>query len=69
MSKDLITKTKEFESVEELKNELALAQKKAQSAVNEYNSLLIASFGSMPKNELALVDFIEKVLKHYELLK
>lgn len=63
------TKTEEFESMEELKAKLKVLRETAQRAVNEYDALLIASLGKMPKTEEQLLDFIEKVLKHHEVIK
>ena len=57
------TKTEEFDSLEDLKDRIELAGKKAQRAVNEYQSLVRSSFGSFPKTEVQLVEFIEKVME------
>tara|TARA_R110000796_G_scaffold252618_2_gene388741 strand:+ start:6811 stop:7014 length:204 start_codon:yes stop_codon:yes gene_type:complete len=63
------TKTEEFDSVEALKDRIELAQKKAQRAVQEYQGLVQASFGVFPKSELALVEFVEKVMKMHEVIE
>lgn len=57
------TKTETFSSIDDLKDRIELAQKKAQRAVQEYQGLVQSSFGAFPKTEVQLVEFIEKVME------
>jgi len=58
------TKTENFNSLEDLKDRIELAGKKAHRAVSEYQALVRSSFGTFPKTEVQLVEFIEKVLEY-----
>lgn len=58
------TKTLKTETFEELKKHIDKTGEKAQAAVNEYRALVQAVFGTFPKNEMQLVQFIEKVMEY-----
>lgn len=57
------TKTEVFRSMDDLKDRIELSRVKAERALNEYRSLVASSFGAMPKTEMQLVQFIERVLE------
>lgn len=64
-----VTKTKEFESVEEFKQHLRQKLDKMNIDINEYRAIIEQSLGSFPKNQMELLEFIEKVLKLHKVIK
>lgn len=64
MTEEKTTVTETFDSLQDLKDRIALAETKAQRAVQQYQGLVRASFGPMPKTEVQLVEFIEKVMEY-----
>lgn len=69
MENSTVSKSEEFGTVDDLKALLGQKRENAVSAVNEYDALIKASFARFPKNEMELVEFIEKVLKHHGVIK
>lgn len=63
------TKTETFRSMEELKAKIKVMRENAQTAVNAYDAMVLESLGKMPKTEEQLLEFIERVLKHHEVIK
>jgi len=67
-AKETETKTENFNNIEALKDQVTLKANKARKYLNEHQAFLMSSFGAMPKTEIELVEFIQKVLT-YEGLK
>lgn len=64
MEDEVYNVEKSYQSITELFKDLELTCTKAQTSVNEYQALVNASFGVMPKSPYELAKFIEKVVAY-----
>jgi hypothetical protein len=63
------TQTVEFESVSELKDHANACKQSAVQATNQYKQFILNAVGAFPRDELQLLEFIEKVLKLHEVIE
>lgn len=63
---NLQTKSKTFESIAEIKDFIKSKTKAINNDVNEIQSFVQEAFGEFPKDTLALIELIEKVIEYKE---
>lgn len=63
------TKKETFETFEDLKNALKKAEQSSELELNKFRAFMHSSLGLMPRTQLELVEFIERVMKHHGVIK
>lgn len=63
------TKTENFDDLESLKMSITKQANKAKTELDKYNAFVNSAFGEMPRTQVQLVEFIEKVLAYHKVIK